>query len=89
MEGTSMRVNVRLFAALKDVAGAGTLALEIAEEATVADVWETLAARHPELWAYGAALSYSVNQTIVPRDAALTNGDEVAFLPPVSGGRDG
>ena len=76
-----MKVHVRLFAALRERAGAGALDIELGEGATVADVWPTL-----ELGAEPPGLLYALNRGYVERHAQLTSGDEVAVIPPVSGG---
>ena len=81
-----MHVTVRLFARLREIAGAPDLRLELPGEARVQDAWTTLARRHPELDAYSASISCAVNEEYARMHAALADGDEVAFLPPVSGG---
>jgi len=73
-----MRVTVRLFAGLRERAGWSTRELDAA---TVADVWPAL-----ELGAEPDGLLYAVNKEYAPRDRALADGDEVALIPPVSGG---
>lgn len=81
-----MRVTVRLFARLRDIAGASDLARELPEEATADTVWRLLADEHPELAAYRGAVSVAVNAEYARMDARIADGDEIAFLPPVSGG---
>lgn len=76
-----MTVRIRLFAALRERAGAGALDLELGAGATVADVWPAL-----ELGDEPAGLLYAVNRTWAERLATLEAGDEVALIPPVSGG---
>ena len=73
-----MTVSVRLFAGLRERAG---WSQRDVEAATVADVWSTL-----ELGAEPAGLLYAVNQRYAPRETVLVEGDEVAVIPPVSGG---
>ncbi|MPY87855.1 MAG: MoaD family protein [Luteitalea sp.] len=82
----SMRVTVRLFARLRDVVGETELVREIPPDATVADVWQALAVEWPAVAAYGASLSCAVNADYARMTARVEDGDEVAFLPPVSGG---
>jgi len=82
-----MRVRIRLFARLHELAGAEELAREAAAGATVGDVWTALAAEFPALAPYGRAVSAAVNDDYAPRRRPIEDGDEVAFLPPVSGGR--
>lgn len=81
-----MRVTVRLFARLRDVAGASDLARELPGGATAGALWDLLADEHPDLAAYRGAVSVAVNAEYARMDARIVDGDEVAFLPPVSGG---
>ena len=81
-----MRVTVRLFARLRDIAGAGELTREVASDATIASVWRQLAGEYPELGRYERSISSAVNADYARMDQVLHEGDEVAFLPPVSGG---
>ncbi|HEY2354517.1 MAG TPA: molybdenum cofactor biosynthesis protein MoaE [Gaiellaceae bacterium] len=74
-----MRVTVRLFAGLRELAGRSTLELE--DVASVADVWPRLG-----LGDEPGGLLYAVNREYVSTDRALADGDEVALIPPVSGG---
>ena len=81
-----MRVTVRLFARLRDIAGSGDLVREAPAGATVADVWRNLIGEFPEMAGYDSSISTAVNADYAKMTAALSDGDEVAFLPPVSGG---
>jgi len=82
-----MRVTVRLFARLRELAGTGDLDCECPGDApTVADVWQQLVTRHPSLAPYERAVSCAVNAEYARRSSPVSDGDEVAFLPPVSGG---
>jgi molybdopterin converting factor subunit 1 len=81
-----MHVTVRLFARLRDIAGAAELARDIAPGATIGAVWHQLAGEYPELEPYGRSISSAVNADYTRMDHVLGEGDEVAFLPPVSGG---
>jgi len=74
-------ITVRLFAGLRERAGTGTRRLELADGATVGDVWRALA-----LGDEPGGLLYAVNREYAARDRALADGDEVALIPPVSGG---
>ena len=78
LESASMRVHVRLFAGLRERAGWSTREVEAA---TVADVWPALGlGDEPE------GLLYAVNREYAEREQELRDGDEVALIPPVSGG---
>ena len=81
-----MRVTVRLFARLRDIAGSGELTREAPAGADVAAVWLSLVSEYPELSAYERSISCAVNADYAKFSAAVTDGDEIAFLPPVSGG---
>ena len=74
-----MRVTIRLFAGLRERAGTGRRELE--DVARVADVWPRL-----ELGDEPPGLLYAVNREYADRDFELRDGDEVALIPPVSGG---
>ena len=81
-----MRVNIRLFARLRDIAGAGERERQGPDGATVRSVWETLASEFADLKDYEVSISTAVNAEYSRMDAPVADGDEVAFLPPVSGG---
>jgi molybdopterin converting factor subunit 1 len=81
-----MRVTVRLFARLRDITGASELARELAPGATIGDVWRQLAGEFPELSQYERSISSAVNADYARMDQVVGDGDEIAFLPPVSGG---
>ena len=81
-----MRVTIRLFARLRDLAGSGELVRDVSPPATVQTVWRDLVAEMPELRDYERTMSVAVNADYSKMSAAVQEGDEVAFLPPVSGG---
>ncbi len=81
-----MRVTVRLFARLRDIARSGDLSREVPTGATVADVWYALVAEFPEMARYESSVSSAVNADYTRMTSIVADGDEVAFLPPVSGG---
>ena len=76
-----MRVTVRLFAGLREQAGISEQELELPEGARLADVWAPLA-----LGAEPDGLLYAVNKEYASSERRLSEGDEVALIPPVSGG---
>lgn len=82
----SHRVTIRLFARLKDIAGAGELSRDAPSDATAATVWRALVKEFAELGDYETSVSVAVNEEYARMNAPLADGDEVAFLPPVSGG---
>ncbi|MFN8187358.1 MAG: molybdenum cofactor biosynthesis protein MoaE [Gaiellales bacterium] len=77
-----MRVRVRFFAGLRERAGVGNRELELPEGARAVDVWALL----PELGVAPEGVMYARNKEYVDPDAALADGDELALIPPVSGG---
>ena len=81
-----MRVTVRLFARLRELAGAGELHVDVADGATVGDVWTALTALYPDLAPYASAMSCAVNEEYARLATRVRDKDDVAFLPPVSGG---
>ena len=81
-----MRVTVRLFARLRDIAGAAELMREVPAGATAGDLWRTLVAEFPDMARYDSSISTAVNADYAKMGTALAEGDDVAFLPPVSGG---
>ena len=81
-----MHVTVRLFARLRDLVGAGELQRDVPAGATVASVWEALVRDYPAIAPYAESMSCAVNAEYARMTTTLREGDEVAFLPPVSGG---
>lgn len=81
-----MRVTVRLFARLRDLTGAGELVREVPSPATAETVWRALVAEYPDLRGYEGSMSVAINADYARMHAGVCDGDEVAFLPPVSGG---
>ncbi len=84
-----MRVKIMLFGAIREEAGSSEISEELAAGARVADLRAQLASRHPIIERYGKHLRIAVNREISAEDDALSDGDEVALLPPVSGGAGG
>ncbi|HKN16378.1 MAG TPA: molybdopterin converting factor subunit 1 [Candidatus Sulfotelmatobacter sp.] len=81
-----MRVRVLFFGMLKDLAGKSNDTLELREGATVGDVLTYCESRIPRLKDVMTSLAIAVNQQYAGAETALKSGDEVALLPPVSGG---
>jgi MoaE-MoaD fusion protein len=76
-----MRVRVRLFAGLRERVGTGENEMELPPGSRAGDVWELL-----QIGAEPEGLAYAVNRRYVDRDEPLAEGDELAIIPPVSGG---
>ena len=81
-----MHVTIRLFARLRELAGASELRRELPHGATAREAWDALLREFPEMEGYTPAISCAVNEEYARLTAALKDGDEIAFLPPVSGG---
>ena len=81
-----MRVTIRLFARLRDIAGRSEMPREVPSGSTAADVWRTLVAEFPDMERYDSSISTAVNADYAKMSTPLADNDEVAFLPPVSGG---
>jgi molybdopterin synthase catalytic subunit len=83
---TAIAVRVRLFARLREQAGTESETIELPRESTVADVYELLCRRHQALERNRDAVRPALNEEFADWDAAVSQGDEVTFIPPVSGG---
>jgi molybdopterin converting factor subunit 1 len=81
-----VQVKVRLFAALREIVGQDALDVELDPGTTVSGLWENLVRGNNRLSPYGKSIQFAVNHDFVSRETELATGDEVAFLPPVSGG---
>ena len=81
-----MRVTVRLFAQLRDVTGHAAWDAEVPAGASVGDVWRAFALHHPAIAPFERAVSCAVNANFARMTHPVQDGDEIAFLPPVSGG---
>jgi molybdopterin synthase sulfur carrier subunit len=81
-----MKVKYLLFASFREAAGTSQGMLEVAPGATLDDVWEKLVAEHPRLAPHAGTAAYAINSSYAKPGERVSEGDEVAFLPPVSGG---
>lgn len=81
-----MLVQVLFFGILKDMAGKASEAVSLPASATLAHLIEQIQLRFPALGQLHGAIAYSVNQEYAGLETPLNEGDEIAFLPPVSGG---
>ncbi|MFQ3631010.1 molybdopterin converting factor subunit 1 [Roseiflexus sp.] len=82
----SITIVVRYFAAHREITGCSDETLALAPGTTVEALWEMLTERYPRLAGYSGRLLFAVNQEFAVAEQELHNGDEVAFIPPVSGG---
>ena len=81
-----LRIQVRLFAMQREQAGTREVELGMPAGATIEDAWAALVKRFPVLAPGRAALRFARNGGYAPPETPLENGDEVAMIPPVSGG---
>ena len=81
-----MRIKVLFFGMLKDIVGEPEQSVILEEGGSIGRLLEIYAARFPQLARHSSSLLFSRNREFVGRGECLKEGDEVAFLPPVSGG---
>ena len=83
-----MNVRVRCFAAVREIVGVGELVVDLPEGSTLNELLDQIRCQFPRLEGLTGSLLFSVNQEYASSDKRLAAGDEVAFVPPVSGGTD-
>jgi molybdopterin synthase catalytic subunit len=81
-----MQLRLRFFATLRERAGVGETSFEIDRPVTVAELWDLVRGERPKLASYGGRVAFAVNEQYVDSKTTLQDNDEVAFIPPVSGG---
>jgi MoaE-MoaD fusion protein len=81
-----MRIRVRLFAMQRELAGSREEVLELPAGATIENAWEGIVAKHPLLAPGRPSVRFARNAAYAPATTVLEDGDEVAMIPPVSGG---
>lgn len=84
-----MTIRVRLFAMQRELAGTREVAIELPDGASIEDVWSATVERFPALAPGRVSVRFARNGAYAPPETALLDGDEVAMIPPVSGGSDG
>src|ERR1700679_2815335 len=82
------RLTIKLFATLRERARTAEISREFPEGTTVGQIWSRLLADFPALGGHHDGVAFAVNQEYVREDYRPGNDDEVAFIPPVSGGVD-
>jgi molybdopterin synthase catalytic subunit len=83
-----MQIRLRLFASAREILGQRELMLEVPEGTCGVELLRILVSAHPGLEGLAPSLTFAVNQEYADADRILADGDEVALLPPVSGGTD-
>ncbi|HTN77408.1 MAG TPA: MoaD/ThiS family protein [Pirellulaceae bacterium] len=81
-----MKLRVRLFAVAKELAGSDAIELDIAESATVSDLRAALVEQLPGLASAVRLSMVAVNTEYAPNSLTLSSSDDIALIPPVSGG---
>ncbi len=81
-----MKVRLRFFASLRERLHMSETEWTLPEGATIDELWAALCAEHPDLAPLGPSMSFAVNREYVERSQRISDGDEVALIPPVSGG---
>ncbi len=81
-----MQCSVLLFAQLAETVGANRLELDLQDGSTVSDALDTLSGSHPGIADLRPILAVAVNERYCTQSTALTDGDTIALIPPVSGG---
>ena len=88
MAPATVKIRVRLFAIQRELAGTRELAVDLPDGATIEDAWAAVVARFPAIGPGRAFVRFARNATYTSADTTLADGDEVALIPPVSGGGD-
>ncbi|MBC5815171.1 MAG: MoaD/ThiS family protein [Candidatus Eremiobacteraeota bacterium] len=83
---TEIRVRVLAFARVREIAGASELERAVGSAATLSELWADLVNEMPGLADFSSSIRFARNGQLVDADAPLQEGDEIALLPPVSGG---
>ncbi len=81
-----MNVSVRLFAGLHEIVGQRQVSVDLPEGASIGDLREKLSSDYPAIVPFLSTLVCAVNEEYIPSEHRLNEGDEVALIPPVSGG---
>ncbi|WP_245863219.1 molybdopterin converting factor subunit 1 [Candidatus Viridilinea mediisalina] len=79
-------VHIRFFANHRDIVGQATMSLALPPGSTMDNLWALLCERYPRLCGYSGRVLFTVNQQFAAATTVLADDDEVAFIPPVSGG---
>lgn len=81
-----MKVRVRCFAVAREIVGTGELVVDLPEGSTLIHLLDQIRRQFPRLEGLAGSLLFSVNREYAPSDRRLAAGDEIALIPPVSGG---
>jgi molybdopterin converting factor subunit 1 len=81
-----MKVTVKMFASFREYTGTSQSTVELEPGTTVGALWSNLVEAHPRLEPLSKSAAFALNGRYSHPDTPLSDGDTVAFLPPVSGG---
>ena len=81
-----MKVTVKTFAALRDIIGSANVEIDVSSDATVREVLRVVNELYPKMDKIASQIMIAVNMEYVDLDHAVHQNDEVALIPPVSGG---
>ena len=81
-----MKVGVRFYAQLCDLTGVGTVDVDLAEDARISDLLESVYAKFPAVRAHDKSILVGAGVEFVDRNYRLKSGEEIAIMPPVQGG---
>ena len=81
-----MQIKVKLFAAHRQLLGRREVEMQVAPGATIVDVWRQLKEQYPTMAHLSDTLLAARNHEYAALDSVVAEGDEIAFIPPVSGG---
>ena len=81
-----MQIQIKLFASLPDHTGQRELVWPVKKDSTVEDVFEEMSRKYPGIAGFKTSLLFAVNESYVSKNHVMQDGDELALIPPVSGG---
>lgn len=81
-----MKITILLFARLRELLGSEKIEVQLPPETKVSDAPQCLFEDKSEAKKIAPCLLYAINQSYVPADTILHDGDELALIPPVAGG---
>ncbi len=82
----NIQVTIKLFAIFQEVYGVDQMQIELELGTNVSQIFDRLVSQHPHLEQWRSLTRYAINLNFVEPDTVLNNGDEIALIPPVSGG---
>lgn len=86
LTGDELKLSIRLFASLKERVGASQISIEVNQPATVSDLLVEVTRLYPGIQPHLQTILISVNREFASRTQPISQGDEIALFPPVSGG---